>query len=260
MIFFPFLVKTSDIFRLIGLRKKLPTEKYVSNLKLYVDIITTNVSVTIQDLESHQATQVCNTIQCIWRVCKVHLKGIYCNWYSRNVYEDCFKVLSRKNNILLSIQHHLPKLFTMAKWSKSKKMKKKYLEVLIDQELSGETIFSFTMYKANNRLKFLYRYKNCLNQAWRKQLCTALVLCNFDYWSNSWFLNLTSLQKHKLQITVNKVSSYILDFTSWTHIGQSELNQIGILNICDRVKLLRLNHVFKIKYRTRLPCWQSPQC
>ena len=27
-------------------------------------------------------------------------------------------------------------------------------------------------------------------------------------------------------------------------IGHSKLHQIGILNICDRVKLLRLNHVF----------------
>ena len=126
----------------------------------------------------------------------------------------------------------------------------KYLGVLIDQELSGESMFSYTMSKVNSRLKFLYRYKNCLNQALRKQLCTALVLCHLDYCSTSWFSNLTSLQKHKMQIAVNKVSRYILDFTPRTHIGQSELNQIGILNICDRVKFLRLNHVFKIKQST----------
>ena len=119
------------------------------------------------------------------------------------------------------------KFITTVKWSKVKKCK--YLGVLIDLELSGESMFSYTMSKVNSRLKFLYRYKTCLNRALRKQLCTALVLCHLDYCSTSWFPNLTSFQKHKLQIAVNKVSRYILDFTPRTHIGQSELNQIGIL-------------------------------
>ena len=45
------LPKTSEIFRLMKSHKKLPIEKYVSNLKLYLDNITTNANVTIQDLE-----------------------------------------------------------------------------------------------------------------------------------------------------------------------------------------------------------------
>ena len=108
-------------------------------------------------------------------------------------------------------------------------------------------MFSSVISKVNSRLKFLYRYKQCLNQALRKQLCTALVLCHIDYCNTAWFTNLTCFQKQKLQVALNKVSRYILDLSPRTHIGQSELNQIGLLNIMDRARFLRLNHVYKIK-------------
>jgi len=44
----------------------------------------------------------------------------------------------------------------------------------------------------------------------------------------------------------NKVVRFILDLDSRTHIGQSELDKLRFLNVEDRVKQLKLNHVFKI--------------
>ena len=39
---------------------------------------------------------------------------------------------------------------------------------------------------------------------------------------------------------------YILDLPPRSHIGQTQLNVLGLLNISDRVQFIRLSHVFKI--------------
>ena len=117
----------------------------------------------------------------------------------------------------------------------------------MDQNLSGESMFYQVLSKVNNRIKFLYRYKDCLSLSLRKKLCSALVLCHFDYCCQSWFTSLSSLQKQKLQAAQNKVVRYILDLSPRAHIGQTQLNLLGLLNVSDRVKFTRLNHVFKIK-------------
>ena len=40
---------------------------------------------------------------------------------------------------------------------------------------------------------------------------------------------------------------YTLDLAPRSHIGQTQLDSIGLLNVLDRVKFIRLNHVFKVK-------------
>ena len=123
----------------------------------------------------------------------------------------------------------------------------KYLGVVLDQNLSGQSMFLQVLSKVNNKIKFLYRYKACLNQSVRKKLCAALVLCHFDYCCQSWYTSLTNLHKQKLQAAQNKIVRYILDLTPRSHIGQTQLDTLGLLNISDRVKFIRLNHVFKIR-------------
>jgi hypothetical protein len=49
------LPKSSDIFRLLKDHQKLPIETYVTNLKLYLDNIVSNASVTMEDL--HRAIE-----------------------------------------------------------------------------------------------------------------------------------------------------------------------------------------------------------
>ena len=39
---------------------------------------------------------------------------------------------------------------------------------------------------------------------------------------------------------------YTLDLSTQSHIGQTQLNVLGLLNISDSIEFVRLNHVFKI--------------
>lgn len=68
----------------------------------------------------------------------------------------------------------------------------------------------------------------------------------YDYCCTSWFANISQKHKKKLQTTQNKIARFIMNFSARDHIGQAELNLLAFLNIKDRVKQLRLNHVFNI--------------
>ena len=67
----------------------------------------------------------------------------------------------------------------------------KYLGVVIDQCLSGDTMANNNIAKTLAKLKFLYRYKNCLNQTLRKNLSMALLQCHLDYYSTTWYPTLS---------------------------------------------------------------------
>ena len=121
----------------------------------------------------------------------------------------------------------------------------KYLGVTLDSCLSGDSIASNIVKKANGRLKFLYRHQDCLNMKARKTLCSALIMCYFDYACSSWYSGLSQKFKKQLQVIQNKTVRFILGVGPRTHIGQDELNKVKMLNIQDRVAQLKLNHVFK---------------
>ena len=122
----------------------------------------------------------------------------------------------------------------------------KYLGVTLDPVLSGEGIATSIIKKAGDRLKFLYRQANFLNEKSRKTLCSALIQCHFDYACSSWYSALSVRLKNKLQTVQNKMVRFILDKNPRAHIGQRELDRLGLLNIQDRVTQLKLNHVFKV--------------
>ena len=126
----------------------------------------------------------------------------------------------------------------------------KYLGVILDQDLSGISMVSKIIPKAIGKLKFLYRYGDCLNTELRRKLCNALIQCHLDYCCTSWYSSLSQKMKQKLQITQNKVVRYILKFGPRSHIGQSELDTLKYLRIQDRVSQQRLNIVYKIKNGT----------
>ena len=48
----------------------------------------------------------------------------------------------------------------------------------------------------------------------------------------------------------NKMVRFILNKNSRDHIGQKELDRLGLLNVKDRVTQLKLNHVYKIAHNT----------
>ena len=126
----------------------------------------------------------------------------------------------------------------------------KYLGVQIDDDLSGSSIVKETIKKANTRLKFLYRNRNMLNFECRKTLCSALIQCHFDYSCSSWYPGINKGLKDKLQTTQNKMIRFILNLDNRAHIGNKERVKAGFLNVTDRVKQLKLGHVFKIKSKT----------
>lgn len=130
----------------------------------------------------------------------------------------------------------------------------KYLGSQIDSNLSGETIATHLIKKANGKMKFLYRYSNFLDKSTRKILCSSLIQSSLDYASMSWYHGLTSKLKQKLQVVQNKMVRYILQADNRTHIGQAELQAVGFLNIKDRVTQLGLNLTHSIFYGTA-PCY-----
>ena len=117
---------------------------------------------------------------------------------------------------------------------------------MLDDCLSGESIVYNVIKKASGRLFFLYRHSNILNFNDRKTLCSALIQCHFDYSCSSWYTGLTKGLKQKLQIMQNKIVRYILDLDNRAHIGCNELEKVNMLYVEDRVKQMKLNHVFKI--------------
>merc|ERR1712240_154563 len=56
--------------------------------------------------------------------------------------------------------------------------------------------------------------------------------------------------KKKLQVMQNKMVRFILKLDSRAHIGNDELVRPGFLSVVDRVKQLKLGHVFKIKNKS----------
>lgn len=126
----------------------------------------------------------------------------------------------------------------------------KYLGVSLDQTLSGEHMAKGVIAKITQKLKFLYRYQDCLNKTIKRNLCSALLQCHFDYCSSSWYFNLNTRLKRKLQTTQNRIVRYITGLPPRSHIGQTELDSIQYLNVEDRLKQLCLNHLFKVKAGT----------
>ena len=114
----------------------------------------------------------------------------------------------------------------------------KYPGLSIDQTLSGEHIVSSILSKCSARLKCIYRHGKSLNEKSRKLLFSALVQCHFGYSASSWYMSLTKKLKQSLQIAQNKMVRFILNLGPRSHVGQEELDRVGILNTKHRVNQL----------------------
>lgn len=79
-------------------------------------------------------------------------------------------------------------------------MSVKYLGLILDNNISEESIVNNILKKASSRLKFLYRYSDILNTNSRKTLGSALIQCFFDYSNSSCYSSISKGLKNKLQI------------------------------------------------------------
>ena len=126
----------------------------------------------------------------------------------------------------------------------------KYLGLTINSTLSGEEIVASIVSKSVARLKFLYRQSKALDRKTRTLLCKALIMCHFDYAIAAWHQALSKGLKTKLQVAQNKVVRFALDLGPRTHIGQNELDRVGILSVNDRARQLMLNQMYDISRGT----------
>lgn len=123
----------------------------------------------------------------------------------------------------------------------------KYLGAILDQNLSGQSMVSSIIKKANARLKFLYRKQKYLTVHTKKLLVQSLIQCHFDYACCAWYSGLTKLWKNKLQVTQNKLIRFVLNMEKRSHIDQGHFRSIGWLPVDKRVDQIILGHVFKIR-------------
>ena len=75
--------------------------------------------------------------------------------------------------------------------------KVKYLGVIIDNSLSGDSTVDSIVKKVNSQLKFLYRQARFLNVKCKMSLCSALVQCHLDYSCSAWYSGLSKTLKKK---------------------------------------------------------------
>ena len=77
-----------------------------------------------------------------------------------------------------------------------------YLDCILDNTLSGESMALSVINKVNSKLRFLSRNKSFLNPQLSRLMCNALIQPHFDYASSTWHLDLT--EKFKKNPSVSK--------------------------------------------------------
>ena len=126
----------------------------------------------------------------------------------------------------------------------------KYLGLPLNNVLSGEEIAISVVKKATSRLKFLYRHRDHLDFMSRKILAQALILSHFDYSVGAWYMSLSKKHQKSLQVAQNRTVRFVLDLGPRSHIGQNELDRVGILCVKDRARQMILHTMYDIYHGT----------
>lgn len=94
----------------------------------------------------------------------------------------------------------------------------KYLGIVLDNDLFGNSIVNNIIKKVNSRLKFLYSHIKVIDFN-LKMLCNSLILCHFDYASSPWYTGLKKdLKEIKMQIVRNKIVRFIHGYHNRTSL------------------------------------------
>jgi hypothetical protein len=99
---------------------------------------------------------------------------------------------------------------------------------------------------AQTGLLFCIGKQNCLDFRTIKYLYSALIQCHLDYACSSWNQSLNKRFKSKLQICQNKIVTFIHGMGPRDSVNNVILANMSLLNVENRNKQSRLNHVFKI--------------
>ena len=116
-----------------------------------------------------------------------------CYWFVDNKLSIHFGV-DKKKSILFSSKRNLKLVEAQDIRYKDIKIKQykhvDYLECMLDESMSGETMALRVIEKINSRLKFLYRKNRFLDVPLYRLLCKALIQPHFDYSCTAWYPNL----------------------------------------------------------------------
>ena len=80
----------------------------------------------------------------------------------------------------------------------------------------------------------------------RMTLTTTLIQCYFDYSCSSWYCSLGKGMIQQITSSTNKVVRFVLDLEPRSRINGDMFYKVNMLSVRDRVRQLRINHVFNI--------------
>ena len=157
-----------------------------------------------------------------------------CEWLVDNRLSICFGE-DKTKSILFASKHKIKKVPKLKINYKNKQMKQHskvtYLDCILDETISGESMDLKVINKINSRLKFLHRKNKFLTPALRRLLCNALTQPHFDYALSAWYPNLTQKMKNKIQVMQNKCIRYCLQPDKMTHISKNKFETLNRLPV-----------------------------
>ena len=123
----------------------------------------------------------------------------------------------------------------------------KYLGVSLDEVLSFNDYVSKTCDKADGKRTFLHRYSSLLDLKTRRLLCNSLVLSNLTYCVSAWYPGLGMGLRQRLDTVQRKMVRFVNGWRPRSHVGTTEINNVGWLYFPERVKFFKLCHLYKVK-------------
>ena len=120
-----------------------------------------------------------------------------------------------------------------------------YLGYILDETLSGESMATHVINKANSRLRFLYRQNKFLDIPLCRLLFNVMIQSFFDYACNAWHPNLNKNLKTRLQAAQNKFIRFCLKLGDRTSIKVKEFKKTNWLPIQDRVNQCKLSWIYR---------------
>ena len=174
--------------------------------------------------------------------------SLICDWFVDNKLRIHFGE-DKTKSILFSSKRKVKKASPLNIQYKDIKIKQyskvTYLGCILDESLSGESMTTHVINKANSRLRFLYRQNKFLDIPLCRLLFNAMIQPFFDYACNTWHPNINKNLKTRLQAAQNKFIRFCLKLGDRTSIKVKEFKKINWLPIQDRVNQCKLSWIYR---------------
>ena len=171
-----------------------------------------------------------------------------CDWFIDNKLSIHFSQEKTKS-ILFSSKHKVKKCKPLNIHYKNFKIKQyskvAYLDCILDETLSGESMAIHVINKINSRLRFLYRQNRYLSFPLRRLLWNAMIQPFFDYACNAWYPNINKKLKTLLQAAQNTCIRFCLKLDDRFRLKSKEFERINWLPVQERISQCAVCNVYK---------------